>query len=268
MSTKEIGEDELSRLDQCKTAIDRAEGLLAKDGTARLLLHKEIGDQLITAKSIHPKGFIAWFKANFPYSHQWRAGHICVAKRWDEIESARAWAREAGSPLAEVYSVDGVRKLLDAWDEAIGRAAPKKTRAASKSKQAGPAGERLSIHPEVETETSNVERLLDDHLERARNIRKELNKELNQEVLDLGSDLQRRLEQIAGEYNGLLAEVKEKLRERQNSSGHEIPLIMDPVTAGENPGPSIPIAPASRRGMLERLGRFKLLEYTAPGARS
>jgi hypothetical protein len=116
-----ILDDSAEELKKIEQTINEREKNLAADGPARLELHRQIGEQLLKAKAIARKTFDDWVTTTFNRKHEWRCSHMRLAKRWNEILQARAWADAQSHKLAVVHSVDGALELLRVWEEACGR---------------------------------------------------------------------------------------------------------------------------------------------------
>jgi hypothetical protein len=108
--------DRESVLEQCAATISRLENFLALDGLERLEAHRQIGGALLRAKNLDAKNFVKWCDKTFGHGREWRCTHMALARRWDDLTRARAWAAVKGLKLANCYSVDGAMDLLRAWD--------------------------------------------------------------------------------------------------------------------------------------------------------
>ncbi len=128
---------------KCACTIKEIETNLALDGPERLKAHKQIGDALLRAKKLEPRTFVKWCTENFARGSEWRCTHMALARRWNELEQARAWAQHENSILATLYSVDGTLELLRAWDLAMGRVRPRQKRSLPKGD--GNAAETSSL---------------------------------------------------------------------------------------------------------------------------
>jgi hypothetical protein len=234
------GEDCINRLHTCETAIKECQLLLAKDGQERLLIHKRIGDQLIIAKSLRPREFVAWVTTTFNRRAEWRSTHMRLATRWEDLDRARAWATEAKPELATASSVDDVLELLAAWDEARGARPPKEARTASTRKKASALSADHNLNVDLaalQAENKDLKRRLDE----ARAFRKSLDKEALDAALNLMSRLgtddahaEEGLRQVAHRHCWLFADLQEELRRHQNSGLPENPTAQPPEPQKES----------------------------------
>jgi hypothetical protein len=146
-----LSEEDRRIIKDCETVINECEANRAEHAAQALPLVKIIGDRLKLAKATLGSDFAPWVTKTFGRKHEWRSSHMRVATRWEDVELARAWAKQAGSKLATVYSVDGLLKLLRAWDEAMGRASPKKKRAAAKCARVDAVNSEESVNTDLST---------------------------------------------------------------------------------------------------------------------
>lgn len=116
---------------------------------ASLLAYRDAGEALHELKALVPHGIFGQVATELcGCSKQWRACLMKLAREWSNVETALAWAEEAGRPLgAKAYSVEGALALLKEWRRAQNPAAyPAKPRSsASKTRSASSIRENAQL---------------------------------------------------------------------------------------------------------------------------
>jgi hypothetical protein len=223
--------DEGKRIVQeCETVINECEANRTEHAAQALSLVKIIGDRLKLAKATLGRDFVPWVTRTFGRKHQWRSSHMLVAARWEDVEVARAWAKQAGSPLATVFSVDGLIKLLRAWDMAHERAPSRKRRATPKNAPADSGNNKASADADLsaaQEEIAELKRYIAKRNRQAFAFRKPLSREAHAAAtrlfLRLGSadgEAESALRAIAREHCWFFEDLQEHLR-HQNSGAPE-----------------------------------------------
>jgi hypothetical protein len=212
----DANENEL-RLVTCASKIKQLESDLARGGPERLDFHRQIGVQLRRAKEIALNNFVKWSDETFGRGPQWRATHMTVARRWDDITEARTWAEGEGSKLATLYSVDGALELLDAWAAATGHESSKPKRSLPKKAKTSAADLCLKQSAD-EREIAVLKLQLEQQSNEAAHFRIELPLEIRSEARALAvracaldAQAERQLRDIAREHRWLFRSLCEDL---------------------------------------------------------
>ncbi len=213
----DANENEL-RLATCASKIKQLESDLARGGPERLEAHRQIGEELLHAKEIDPKTFASWCRKTFGRGPQWRATHMTLARRWDDLMEARTWAEGENSKLAEVYSVDGVLELLDAWSAAKGQDSSKRKRSLPKEAKTSDEGDLCIERSPEQREIAMLRQLLQDQSDEAAHFRLQLPVDIRSEARALAvrvrahdSDAERQLRDIAREHRWLFRDLFDDL---------------------------------------------------------
>jgi hypothetical protein len=139
---------------------------LARKGSEESLLnYKAVGEVLIEAKALRPKGYLAWAKEHLDIGKQWCANLVFLATNWPEYEQARSWAEEKGEILGrKEYGVDGAVALVKRYR--------KETNPATQKGEDSP--KRASKTSMLEAKVESLERLVADLMAQNAGLMREL----------------------------------------------------------------------------------------------
>jgi hypothetical protein len=217
--------DKAASLDRCTSTIKELEIYLARGGPERLEAHRKIGDQLLDAKEIDSKTFVSWCNETFGHAREWRTTHMNLARRWDDVMAARAWAEREHSKLASSYSVDGAKELLQAWGVAMGHENPKPKRSLPKKAKTSDEDDfGLQQSPE-QAEIAVLRQQLQQQSDEAAYFRIELPLDIRSEARTLAvrvsahdDEAERELRAIACDYRWLFHDLCNDLGHKKSGS--------------------------------------------------
>src|SRR4051812_7178117 len=73
---------------------------LARKGSEQSLLnYKAVGDILVQAKALRPRGFGKWTKDTLDIGKQWTSNLVFLSVNWSDYQGARSWAEDKGEIL-------------------------------------------------------------------------------------------------------------------------------------------------------------------------
>jgi hypothetical protein len=209
--------DKTAELERCESQINQLIERLARGGPERLEAHRQIGEALLRAKEIVPNNFVKWSDETFGRGPQWRATHMTVARRWDDITEARTWAEGEGSKLATLYSVDGALELLDAWAAATGHESSKPKRSLPKKAKTS-AADLCRKQSADEREIAALRQQLQEQSDEAAHFRLQLPVDIRSEARALAvracaldAQAERQLRDIAREHRWLFRSLCDDL---------------------------------------------------------
>jgi hypothetical protein len=241
--------DKKAELERYASEISELENYLALSAPERLEAHRNIGDVLELAKKLDPENFVNWTIETFRHEREWRCTHMALARRWDDLTQARAWAEGEGSKLATLYSVEGSLELLKAWDAAMGHKTPKTKRSVPKRAKTSVEGDlRLKQSPE-QAEIAALTQQLQDQSDEAAHFRIPLPVDIRSEARTLAvracahdAEAERRLRDIACEHRWLFRDLFDDLGPEESGgpdSAARHSSLETPIADQESPASTI-----------------------------